>query len=359
MVLALAAVAATGCASIAGPKGWASPVLVDGLLLVAHRDELFALDPEDLSPRWRFPASGQDVDPGALYGAPAMLNGIVFVPTYEGNLYAIAADSGEPEWGPFEADGPLVGDATASDGTVYFGSSDGKVYALDAESGEPRWNPFATGKEVWSPPVLHAGTLFVTSFDRRLYALDAETGRELWSFSTGAGIGSPAVVVEEEGVVLVAGFDTRLRAIDLETHEERWSVKAGNWFWAEPHLNDGVVYAGSLDGRVHAVDVATGERKWPKAFSTGSAVRSAAAVVGEDLLVIDRDGRVYRIDRATGEAKSQVPLELGDDVLADPLVVAGAGPGETTVLVVTTGGELVRIDPGTLTVVARQRLTGE
>jgi outer membrane protein assembly factor BamB len=236
---------------------------------------------------------------------------------------------------------------------VYFGSSDGKVYALDAESGEPRWNPFETGKEVWSPPVLHAGTLFVTSFDRRLYAVDAETGREQWSFSTGAGIGSPAVVVEDEGLVLVAGFDSQLRAIDLETHEERWSVKASNWFWTRPLVRNGVVYAGGLDGKVYAVDVGTGEERWGP-FSTEKEIRAAPVIADELLIVIDRGGNVYGLDPESGTQVAGSPLKLDAKVLADPVVLPNGD-----VAVVTTDGELVRIDAGALEIVSRKKLTQE
>jgi outer membrane protein assembly factor BamB len=195
----------------------------------------------------------------------------------------------------------------------------------------------------------------VTSLDKRLYALDLN-GNELWSFETGAGIAASPVVDEEAGLVYVGGFDAKLRAIDLETHEEQWSVKAGNWFWAEPNVSDGVVFAGSLDKKVYAVDVASGEAAWADKFAADSPVRSAAVMVNEDLLVVDRDGRMYRLDPATGQPRAAAPLELGGDVLSDPLVVAGEDAGELHVLVVTTDGDLVRVDPEALTVVSRQKL---
>jgi len=355
MLLSLAGIA---CRSLAEPQGWASPTIGDDLLFVAHKDELFALEAETLDPKWGFPdATGDDdIDPVALYGTPARMNGTVFVPAYDGNLYAVDAANGALVWQePFETDGPLIGGVAVSEDTVYFGSDDGKVYAVDVESGIERWS-FKTGDGIWSTPSLVESTLYVTSQDGRLYALDT-LGNELWSFKTDAGIIASPVVDEAAGLVYVGGIDSKLRAIDLETHEERWSVKAGNWFWADPHVNEGVVYAGSLDKKVYAVDAETGERPWAESFSTDSPVRSAVAVVNDDLLVFDRDGRVYQLDPATGEAKSQAPLELGGHVLSDPLVIAGETPGDAEVLVVTTDGELVRIDPETLNVLGRQQLS--
>jgi len=94
------ALATTACARIASPEGWASPVLGDGLLLAAHDDKLFALEAETLEPRWAFPSPEQrkDIKPIALYGTPAIGENTVFVPTYDGTLYALNAESGEVRW---------------------------------------------------------------------------------------------------------------------------------------------------------------------------------------------------------------------------------------------------------------------
>ena len=364
-LLILAALTSIACATVASPEGWASPVLGDGVLLVAHRDELLALDPETLQPRWSFPAEAgeEDLDPIALYGTPAVAGGTVFVPTYDGTLYALDATSGELRWQPYETDGALIGGVAASQDTIYFGSSDGQLYALDAASGEPRWPAFETDEPVWSTPVLAGDTLYVTSLDGRLYALEAATGVQRWFFETGAGVASPPAVNEAAGLVYVGGFDGRLRAIDLETHEERWALKAGNWFWTEPLVADGALYAGSLDGKVYAVDAVTGAPRWPRPFSTEGPVRAAPVFVGGVLIVVDRDGNVYGIRPEDGSAAVGTPLALDADVLADPLVVSRAasaqGQGGDEVLVVTTGGDLVRIDPATLKELGRRKLTGD
>ncbi len=370
VALALLALAALGlvasaCTNIASPEGWASPTLSDGLLLAAHRDQLLALEPDTLKALWAFPSDGNDddLDLVALYGTPAVMDDTVFVPAHDGTLYALDAASAALRWAPFETDGPLIGGVTVSQDTVYFGSSDGNIYALDAASGEPRWMPFETGEAVWSTPTVAGDTLYVTSLDGRLYALDAATGAERWSFRTGAGIASPPVVDEEAGLVYVGGFDSRLRAIDLETHEERWSLQADNWFWTRPLVADGAVYAGSLDSRVYAVDALTGDSRWSEPFSTEAPIRAAPVIAGDVLIIIDRDGNVYGINRDDGSLAVAMPLALESGVLADPLLMISVdsegNAGGKEVLVVTTEGELVRIDASTLRVLDRMKLTGD
>lgn len=311
-----------------------------------------------------FPADGEkDIDAVALYGTPAVTSDAVFVPTYDGSLYALDLETGAVLWS-HETDGPLIGGVVVSDGTVYFGSSDGNVYALDAASGDRLWEPFETGDEVWSKPAVYDGTLYATSLDGRLYALDAASGAERWSFKTDAGIASPPVVDEETGFVYVGGFDARLRAIDSESGEERWSVRADNWFWTEPLVVDGVVYAGSLDGNVYAVDAASGGDAWPERFSANGAIRSAAVMADELLVLVDKDGEVYSIDRETGSsAVADETLELESGVSTDPLVVTkteGDAPeGKEEVVVVTTGGDLVRVDALTLRLIGAPEPIGD
>lgn len=357
--LAALALLAGACTDVASPEGWASPVQSDDdLLLLAHRDELFALTGDMLAPRRFFPPLGDndDLDPVALYGTPAVTDDAVFVPTYDGILYALDAETSDVDW-LFDTEEPLIGGVVASLNTVYFGSTDGNVYALDAASGALRWEPFETGEAVWSTPALAGGTLYVTSLDGRLYAIDPATGIERWSFSTDAGIASPPVVDEEAGLVYVGGLDSHLRAIDIETHEERWALKVDNWFWTRPLVVEGIVYAGSLDGNVYAIEAESGDPHWPEPFSAEAPVRSAPVMAGGLLIIIDRDGNVYGIDPSDGSSAVGGPLALGSDVLVDPVVRIGStsdGDADAAeVVIVTTEGELIRIDSATLQPIGR------
>jgi len=353
---------ATACASVASPKGWSSPVEGDSVIVVAHRDKLYTVDPaDDLFASLLFPPEPnvEEIDTEALYGNPVVVGDRIFVPTYDDRLYAIDFDGLQVWSAPFKADGQLVGgvifasegdDADGEDppGTVYFGSDDGNLYALEADAGIQSWF-FPTGNGIWSTPALFEGMLYVTSLDGDLYVLDAETGALQWKFGTDAGIASTPVIDEAERLVYVGGFDSKLRAIDIDTQQERWSFGADNWFWTTPLVVDGVVYAGSLDGNVYAVDIATGSLAWAQPFETEDPVRSAPALAGGVLVVVDRGGNVYGIDPETGADVFNGPIPLPDDVLADPLVrVAPGDDGEAlveTVLIVTTGGELYEIDP--------------
>ncbi len=341
------------CSRTAKPEGWAAPAADETTVLVPHRDKLFAYEAESFQPQWIFPgAEDDDTDTSALYGNPDIDQGVVYLPTYSDRLYALELATGRPVWtAPFRAGDSLVGGALAANGFVYIGSSDGSVHAVDAETGLEDWS-FKTGDEVWSTPILDGTTLYVTSLDGKLYALDAATGESLWSFETAAGIAATPALSDADGLVYVGGFDSRLRAIDTETHEERWVGAADNWFWATPLVQDGAVYAASLDHRVYAFHSDTGESLWDSPFKADAEVRAAPIIAGDVLIIADRDGHIHALDPQTG-SETSTSLNLGSGVDADPLVLSNG-----QVLIVTTNGTMVRINPETMEIVSQNELNG-
>jgi outer membrane protein assembly factor BamB len=80
-----------------------------------------------------------------------------------------------------------------TNGVVYVASADGNVYALDANSGVMKWK-YPAGVYTSSPAVAN-GIIYVGSDDDNVYALNASTGKELWSYDTGGFISyaSPTV----------------------------------------------------------------------------------------------------------------------------------------------------------------------
>jgi hypothetical protein len=137
-----------------------------------------------------------------------------------------------------------------ADGIVYVGSLDGKVYALNATTGALVWN-FTTGWEVFSSPAIASGVVYVGSEDGNVYALGAVTGALVWNYTTGAGVySSPAVA---GGVVYVGSQEDRnVYALDAVTGALVWKYTTGDMVWSSPAVVNGVVYVGSDDYNVYA-----------------------------------------------------------------------------------------------------------
>lgn len=221
-----------------------------------------------------------------------------------------------------------------SDGLVYVSSADGNIYAVTAADGKLAWK-FATGGEqrftakgihgiqpvtetmpdpfdsFLSSPVVDAGRVYIGSGDKNVYALDANTGAVGWKFQTGddpkvhnqIGIASSAAVVD--GVVLFGCRDGHFYAVDAVTGTQKWSEdNKGGWVIASPAVQDGVVYFPTSDGtQFKAITIATGALKWRvvnKAVSFSSpAIASGLVYFGA------HDGWLRALDLATGAMKRE------------------------------------------------------
>jgi hypothetical protein len=90
-----------------------------------------------------------------VYSSPAVVNGVVFVGSYDSNVYALNASTGAKLWSYTTGSGVYSSPAVAN-GVVYIGSYDNNVYALNARTGAKVWN-YATGDVVSSSPAVANG----------------------------------------------------------------------------------------------------------------------------------------------------------------------------------------------------------
>jgi outer membrane protein assembly factor BamB len=87
-------------------------------------------------------------------------------------------------------DGDVVATPVVANGVVYVGSGSGVMYALDKRTGEARWT-VNLGSPVSSSAAVANSLVYVGTRDGRLHALDAASGRQKWWVPTGATIPFP------------------------------------------------------------------------------------------------------------------------------------------------------------------------
>src|SRR5690349_24644617 len=75
----------------------------------------------------------------------------------------------------FKTAGRVYSSPAVVDGVVFVGSGDGNLYAIDAGSGAQKWK-FTTRGRVASSPAVEAGVVYFHSYDSNFYAVDASTG---------------------------------------------------------------------------------------------------------------------------------------------------------------------------------------
>src|SRR5437762_842828 len=98
--------------------------------------------------KWKFHTGGM------VIGSPAMADGKIYFGSDDGNLYAVAAETGAQQW-KFDAKSRVPSSPAVADGIVYFGAYDGNFYAVDASTGGLKWKFRTEGERRFAGKHLH------------------------------------------------------------------------------------------------------------------------------------------------------------------------------------------------------------
>ncbi|MDE0483518.1 MAG: PQQ-binding-like beta-propeller repeat protein [Candidatus Poribacteria bacterium] len=231
-----------------------------------------------LSMLWQFKTGGP------ITASPVVANGILYIGSADGKLYALNAKEWGIKW-VFNAGSAIRYSAAIWGGRVYFSTRDNKFYALNAETGDVLWE-FKSKGWMDSPPVVFNRTVYTGAFPTRIYLLDAITGKlkserqrmvtingieygctnaefrpvipqynaNLWRRYTA---GSESFPVTANGFVYIGARNGKIHAIDIASKTEVWSYQIGGPVNAAPAISEGILYAASTDGSIYAFANAT------------------------------------------------------------------------------------------------------
>ncbi len=328
--------------------------------------------PRDLSRvKWTFKAAGPVVT------SPAVVDGVVYIASLSGHLYALDQETGKERWN-FKSRMPIASSPAVDGDTLYFVSSAGSLAALDVATGKPKWvyaiehekrfeakglngyNAAQTIPDAWdmytSSPAVEGGKVFFGSGDGNVYAVDARNGMLLWKFPTQDVVhASPSVV---NGIVYIGSWDSRFYALDAETGQLKWSFQAGEdaaihnqvGFQSSAAVADGTVYVGCRDAHVYALDAATGRKRWDYPTSKSWVNVTPAVRDGTVYAATSDSSRVMGLDAKTGRLKFNV--DAGAFVFSSPALAGNA------LYIGTHGGTLFAIDAKTGDVLSRFQTEG-
>jgi outer membrane protein assembly factor BamB len=266
------------------------------------------------------------------------------------------APEGFAPW-TYATNGPIKAAPTVADGVVYITSLDGGLYALDALTGRERWR-FAVSSGVDSSPVVADGLVHFGA-DQHVFAVDAATGRERWRHPTGALSGSSPAVAG--GTVFIGAADCRVIAVDARTGRPHWEFATGGrrlWPDSPPEpeaiassvaVRDGVVYFVGADGNVYALTAKSGARRWTKPM--GCDLRSSVAVDGDAVYGAGRGGQVFALDASTGAERWNHQVTTTFDycvpAVADGRVYIAGRRASSATGGMSTAGDLYALDTAT------------
>lgn len=269
-----------------------NPAVVDGVLYFGSNDgNLYALDAPTGDLIWNSTAGE------GLQSSPAVVDGVVYAGCWDGNVYAFDASNGSLLWN-YTTGGAVISSPSVANGIVYVGSFDGKLYAFDATTGDTAWEYTTAGPRITSSPAVASGSVYVGSEDGNLYALDAADGALLWNFTTGGPVHSSTSIAN--GSAYFGSDDCNIYALDLSTGALLWNYTTGAAVRSSPAVAGGVVYVGSYDESIYALDASTGSLLW--SYLTGDQVYSSPAVA-HGVVYVGTNGfekNFYALDADTG-----------------------------------------------------------
>ncbi|HZU01780.1 MAG TPA: PQQ-binding-like beta-propeller repeat protein [Ktedonobacteraceae bacterium] len=233
----------------------------------------------------------------STYASPVYANGIVYVPGFNGSLYAFNATTGATLWVTSLSTSWINTTVAVAGGIVYVGCDDSNLYALNASTGAILWAKNANNSFVFSSPAVANGILYLGTDNGTFYAFNATTGAPLWTYtatsSNVASITAPAVV---NGIVYFSSDNGSVYALDATTGVLKWSTPIPGLYLSAPAVANGILYIGA--NSLYALNATTGAIIWVSTANKGFS--SSPAVVNGIVYDGSYDHTIYAFDAKTG-----------------------------------------------------------
>jgi len=307
-----------------------------------------------IKPLWTFQCEDE------VRGTPLYFNGVIYIGSYDHNLYSLSAAEGTLNW-KFATDGGVVTRPAVFDDNIYIGSEDQRLHVISARTGKIVWTYYTEGR-VHSSPRIAEGHIFFGSDDQRVHAVNLISGRAAWQFETAAPVRSTPFVTQDmvyagcesgdfycvnfrgemkwhhkvkmavtsspwvaNGIVYFASLDSTLYALDTHTGWVIWRFRMGKGSISSPYLTDGLIFIGSADGHIYAVDVHTAKEVWR--FKTDHQVSSSPVIYKDALYCGSADGNLYCLEYRTGRLRWKFATKgpiTGTPLVYDDVVYIGS-----------------------------------
>jgi len=240
----------------------------------------------------------------------------LFIADIQGRLIAMDRATGQRLWALGITAGQHHGDINAltgglglGGGLLLMGTSEGEVIALDAATGKPDWRS-RLSSEILSPPVYSDGVVVVHVNDGRIFGLNAASGKRLWVYESSVpsltlrGTSTPLIA---DGRVFVGLANGKMVALSLREGQVIWettvAIPAGRSelervvdIDGAPVISKGVIFAAAYHGRVVAMSAVSGRILWSRDISAYHGL----VVTPDQVYVSDDRNQLWALDRRSG-----------------------------------------------------------
>ncbi|MCW4019128.1 MAG: PQQ-binding-like beta-propeller repeat protein [Candidatus Bathyarchaeota archaeon] len=151
---------------------------------------------------------------GCILLSPAIVNGVVYAGSFDGNIYAFNANTGEQKWSYATGKIGFSSTPAVANGKLYTGADNGKVYCLNAETGTELWAADVggipmpavsiVGLSAAGSPTVVGDRVYVAAANKLIYCLNADSGAVIWSYNATGDVSATTPTVVDGAVYLGA-----------------------------------------------------------------------------------------------------------------------------------------------------------
>jgi outer membrane protein assembly factor BamB len=287
-----------------------SPVVADGVLYVGSYDHnLYAIDAKEGEFIWKFPTED------SISSSPSVWEDMVFIGSDDRLMYAIYRANGHIAWSMPTRD-RVISSPKVAMAHVFFGSDDHFLYNLDARNGRQVWR-FETEDHIRSTPAISEEFVYFGADDRNVYAIEIQSGRQKWKFKTNHAVISSPLLYED--LVFFGSLDWTFYAVDARAGFAAWNRRTRNRIVSSPAVSPslGLIYFTSVDRGVYALDYTNGRQVW-RTEMDGAGTSSSPVVSSEAVYVGGADGYLYSLDAKSGDIRWK--FDTGGTVVSSPTI---------------------------------------
>jgi outer membrane protein assembly factor BamB len=343
-----------------------------------------------LAPLW----TRQVFRPDQVTGAINQANGIAYVGTVHGVVYALNARTGAIVW-MYQANGSVYEAPAIANGLVYFStvnnSQEGPVgnyaYALNAATGALAWSQWLPNGSGWDTPTIVGNQVIMEEANKEattggLISLNYLTGAVNWADTTAYGIWAPGTV-DPNGTTLYQdtgnpclpasaptpgdGCSGFLLAVNLTNGSNNNptvldhfpDVSGDDDVPTSPAYDSGTLYIGSKNGSEYSVNAATGGINWSFSTGTGTSfagdfgIFSSAVVANNTVFFGSGDRLFYALNETTGLPQWPAQQIGGGLIYSSPVLANGV----LYIASMSNKTNLAAIDPATGNVLWSYKMT--
>ncbi|RLD08170.1 MAG: protein kinase [Chloroflexota bacterium] len=222
---------------------FSSPYAAEQHIFIGSDDEhLYVLNTRTGRLAWRMNGGSK------VRSSPLIVGDKVYFGTEGGEVYCVDF-SGNTQWHT-TAKRAFTASPHFANGVIYIPSLDGVLYAIDAKTGWIIWR-FRMNKGSISTPITDANHVFLGATDGHMYCINIKSSQKAWSFPTEAQINGSPIFYKD--AIYFGSTDSKIYSLEAKNGNLRWEYATKGPITGTPVIHEDILYIGSNDHHIYAL----------------------------------------------------------------------------------------------------------